>query len=139
MSRSGEPLARQPDDGQGPVFGEPWEAAAFAIAVRLSEAGLFTWPEWAAALSAEIRAAGAGESASEGEPTYYASWLAALEKLVLAKGAAEAGELEAVRRAWAEAASRTPHGQPIELVAGDAPHAGAAAAGARAPSSRQVD
>ncbi|MGH6819857.1 MAG: nitrile hydratase accessory protein, partial [Methylocella sp.] len=37
-----------------PVFREPWEAQAFAMAVKLSEAGHFTWKEWAEALGAEI-------------------------------------------------------------------------------------
>ena len=37
-----------------PVFAEPWEAQAFALAVRLSEQGHFTWKEWAAELAAEL-------------------------------------------------------------------------------------
>ena len=28
------------------AFAEPWEAKAFAIVVKLAEAGHFTWPEW---------------------------------------------------------------------------------------------
>ena len=30
-------------DEQQPVFAEPWEAHAFAIAVKLSEKGLLKW------------------------------------------------------------------------------------------------
>ena len=41
----------------GPVFREPWEAQAFALAVRLSETGRFSWREWTTALSQEIQGA----------------------------------------------------------------------------------
>jgi len=50
-------LPALPRDRDGPVFNEPWEAQAFALAVRLSEAGCFTWAEWAMTLSQEIKAA----------------------------------------------------------------------------------
>lgn len=49
-------LPRIPRDEDGPVFAEPWQAQAFALAVKLSEDGYFTWKEWAAAL-AERKAA----------------------------------------------------------------------------------
>ena len=39
-----------PRDEEGPVFAEPWQAQAFALAVKLSEQGHFTWKEWATAL-----------------------------------------------------------------------------------------
>ena len=39
-----------PCDAEGPVFREPWEAQAFAMALALHERGLFTWSEWAATL-----------------------------------------------------------------------------------------
>ena len=35
---------------------EPWEAQAFAMALALHERGVFTWPEWAATLGAEVSA-----------------------------------------------------------------------------------
>ena len=38
-------FAGMPRDGSEPVFREPWEAQAFAMAVRPHEAGVFTWPE----------------------------------------------------------------------------------------------
>lgn len=104
-------------DGQ-PVFREPWEAQAFAMAVRLYERGVFTWPEWAATLAAEIERAQADGDPDTGE-TYYHHWLAALERLVATSGAATADELERTRRAWQCAADRTPHGEPIELRAAD--------------------
>jgi nitrile hydratase accessory protein len=105
-----------PHDGQGPVFKEPWEAKAFAMALRLHDRGLFTWPEWADALAREIKAAPVRGDADLGD-TYYLHWLRALESLVARKGAASAEELVRYQRAWAEAAERTPHGQPVELRA----------------------
>ena len=103
-----------PRDGRGPVFKEPWEAKAFALALRLHERGVFTWPEWADALAREISAAPARGDADLGD-TYYQHWLRALESLVARKGAASIEELVRYQRAWADAAQRTPHGQPIEL------------------------
>lgn len=105
-------------DDQAPVFAEPWMAQAFAMVLQLHQKGLFTWPEWAAALSAQISAAQAAGDADLGD-TYYHHWLAALEALVAAKGAAQAGELARCAQAWDHAADRTPHGQPIMLQATD--------------------
>lgn len=111
-------LPGMPTDRDGPVFAEPWEAHAFALAVSLHESGLFTWPEWAQALALQIAAAQATGDADLGD-TYYRHWLAALEALVAAKGASSRAELDRYRDAWDRAADRTPHGQPIELRAGD--------------------
>jgi nitrile hydratase accessory protein len=105
-------------DTEEPVFREPWEAHAFALAVQLHRRGLFTWPEWAQALAEEIAAAQTRGDKDEGD-TYYSHWLAALERLVAAKGATTAAELQRYREAWDHAADRTPHGQPIELRGGD--------------------
>ena len=103
-----------PVDADGPVFREPWEAHAFAMALTLHAHGLFTWTEWAATLADEIgRAQGAGD-ADNGE-TYYRHWLATLERLVSEKGVASPATLDRYREAWDHAADRTPHGQPIEL------------------------
>ena len=49
----------------------------------------------------------------------HCSWLAALEAIVAAKGAATTDELLRTQRAWDHAADRTPHGQAISLRAGD--------------------
>lgn len=106
------PLPRG-DDG-APVFAEPWEAQAFAMAVAAHARGLFTWSEWAAALAREIRVAQEAGDPDEGE-TYYEHWLKALERLVAEKGVADAGLLAARREAWERAALATPHGQPILL------------------------
>jgi nitrile hydratase accessory protein len=104
-----------PRGADGPVFREPWEAQAFALAVALHERGRFTWTEWAAALAAEIKTAQAAGDPDTGE-TYYRHWLAALERLVAAKALAGRGELETRRAQWDRAARATPHGQPIELA-----------------------
>ena len=92
---------------EGPVFDEPWEAQAFAMAVSLNAKGVFTWTEWAAALAREISA--------EADRSYYECWLAALEKLVEAKKLMSAEERLARIDAWDQAARATPHGKPIEL------------------------
>jgi nitrile hydratase accessory protein len=110
-------LPRLPREKEGPVFAEPWEAQAFALAVKLSEAGYFTWTEWAATLGAELRAA-----AERGEPDdgsrYYQHWLAALERLVTEKGLADRDALAERKQAWAEAYRHTPHGDPVVLGRG---------------------
>ena len=107
-------LPRLPADDCGPKFGEPWQAQAFALAVTLSEQGHFTWNEWTAALADELRSA-----ASRGEPDdgsrYYEHWLAALERMVTAKGLTERAALSSRKKAWTEAYRTTPHGRPVEL------------------------
>jgi nitrile hydratase accessory protein len=107
-----------PRDADGPVFGAPWQAQAFAMTVALHERGLFTWPEWAQCLADCIveAPAVAGEDAAD---AYYRQWLAALERLVARKGASTAAELSRYQQAWDHAADRTPHGQPITLRSDD--------------------
>jgi nitrile hydratase accessory protein len=104
----------QPRDEDGPVFAEPWQAEAFALTVRLYEAGCFTWTEWADTLAAVLR-----EARERGEPDdgshYYDHWLAALERLVTAKRVLRISDLEQRKAAWAEAYHATPHGQPVVL------------------------
>jgi nitrile hydratase accessory protein len=70
-----------PRDADSPVFNEPWEARAFAMVLALHQRGLFTWPQWAAALSRQITQAQAAGDADLGD-TYYRHWLRALESLV---------------------------------------------------------
>lgn len=107
-------LPQLPRDEGGPVFAEPWQAQAFAMAVRLSEQGHFSWKEWAATLAEELKSA-----ADRGEPDdgshYYEHWLAALERLVAAKGLSDPAALLARKEAWADAYRHTPHGKPVEL------------------------
>ena len=107
-------LPSLPRDDGGPVFAEPWQAQAFAMAVRLSVQGHFTWGEWAATLADELKSA-----ADRGEPDdgsrYYEHWLAALERLVTAKSLLNPDEMLDRKEAWADAYRHTPHGQPVTL------------------------
>jgi nitrile hydratase accessory protein len=107
-------LPRLPRDEGGPVFAEPWQAQAFALAVKLCEQGYFTWKEWAATLAAELEAASKRGEADDGSH-YYDHWLAALEHLVQAKGLLDRAALDERKDAWADAYRHTPHGKPIEL------------------------
>src|SRR6516164_6356275 len=74
MDRQLIPVPGIPGDSEGPVFREPWEAQAFAMALALHARGVFTWPEWAAKLGAEIKRAQAAGDPDHGD-TYYAHWL----------------------------------------------------------------
>ena len=96
-------LPEIPRDDEGPVFREPWEAQ-----------DLFTWPEWAETLTAEIKRAQEAGDPDRGD-TYYHHWLNALERLVAEKGVADTATLDRYQTAWRHAADRTPHGEPIEL------------------------
>lgn len=112
--RATDAIPSIPRDADGPVFREPWQAQAFAMTLALHGRGLFTWPEWAAMLTEEIRRAQAEGDPDTGE-TYYLHWLATLERIVAAKGVATATTLARYRTAWDHAADRTPHGAPIAL------------------------
>src|ERR1700739_3671876 len=74
-----------PQNSEGPVFSEPWEAQAFALALSLNERGLFTWKEWAATVGEESKKAQAAGDPDLGD-TYYHHWLATLERIVAEKG-----------------------------------------------------
>ena len=116
-------LPRLPRDNGGPVFAEPWQAQAFAMAVRLSEQGHFTWSEWAVTLAGELKSA-----VDRGEPDngshYYEHWLTALERLVTAKALLEPDEMLDRKEAWPDAYRHTPHGKPVTLqnTSGDHDH-----------------
>jgi nitrile hydratase accessory protein len=112
--RATEAVPSMPRDNDGPVFKEPWEAQAFAMALALHERGLFTWTEWAATIAEEIKRAQAAGDPDTGE-TYYRHWLNTLERLVAEKGVTDNQTLTRYRDAWDHAADRTPHGKPIEL------------------------
>lgn len=79
------------------------------MTVALYEQGVFTWPEWTAALS-DALAAGEPEDAG-----YYTCWLTALERLLDQKLGTTGTERVALAGAWCRAASATPHGHPIRL------------------------
>ena len=126
MSETGTDIARQaldavagiPRDDEGPVFRAPWEAQAFAMTLRLYQQGLFTWPEWADTLTAEIKRAQAAGDPDTGD-TYYQHWLAALERIVSEKGVTDDATLGRYQDAWRRAADRTPHGESILLDPAD--------------------
>lgn len=107
-------LPRLPRDEGGPVFSEPWQAEAFALAVRLSAQGHFTWQEWADTLSAKLKSDAQLRHPDDGS-RYYHCWLAALEELVVAKQLTDTPALQARKAAWADAYRHTPHGKPVEL------------------------
>jgi nitrile hydratase accessory protein len=111
-------LPALPRDQEGPVFNEPWEAQAFALAVRLSEVGCFTWSEWAAILSEEIEAAQGRGDPDLGQ-TYYHHWLNALERICVDKGLVDPEDTRQRLEAWRRAYLNIPHGQPVELSAAD--------------------
>lgn len=116
--RATEAIPSVPRDANGPVFREPWEAHAFAMALALHDRGLFAWTEWAEKLGEEIKKAQAAGDPDTGE-TYYRHWLATLERIVAEKGVTTSPALAQHYDAWERAARRTPHGKPIELKAED--------------------
>jgi len=95
-----------------PVFPEPWAAEAFAMTVHLHERGLFSWSEWAEALSTEVHRASRAEDGSD----YFDCWIAALSGLLAAKGLADEETILALQHSWQRAAEATPHGRRIELA-----------------------
>ena len=102
-------------DEQQQVFAEPWEAHAFAIAVKLSEKGLFKWSDWTNALAEEIK-----KAKEQGQPdfgnTYYQFWLSALETILLEKNILKKSDLKSMMEQWRRAYLSTPHGNPVKLV-----------------------
>src|ERR1700683_2330927 len=82
------------------TFSAPWEARSFAMAVRMSESGLFTWNEFRAHLIEEITKANKVHPHGWVEPGegYYTYFLRALEKLLLEKGLVDSAALEAAMR-----------------------------------------
>jgi nitrile hydratase accessory protein len=116
-------IARQCADGlplptthDGLVFAEPWQAHAFAMTLQLHEKGVFTWPEWAAALTHEIRQAQALGDPDDGRH-YYQHWLNALERMVIDRQLGTPDQIHELEHAWEDAAARTPHGEAIVLDA----------------------
>jgi len=97
-----------------PVFAEPWQARAFALTLKLSEQGYFTWKEWATALARELKSVADRGEVDDGS-RYYNHWLKALETLVVTKGLADTVALMERKEAWSAAYHRTPHGKPVEL------------------------
>jgi len=78
------------------VFSAPWEARAFAIALKLSESGLFTWDEFRDHLIAEVGASDRirARDGTSDHGEYYEHFLRALEHLLAEKGIATTGVRE---------------------------------------------
>jgi nitrile hydratase accessory protein len=76
------------------VFQEPWEGRAFGLAVTLCDQGLFAWDGFRRRLIEAIAEADS-RRADENRPGYYASWLAALERLLVAEGVVTSDEIDA--------------------------------------------
>jgi nitrile hydratase accessory protein len=95
-----ELLADKAVDSDQP-FSAPWEARAFAIAVRLSEQGVCTWEEFRRHLINEIGRADKAHANGWIEPGdgYYTHFLEALEKLLRKKGICDGAALDAKMRA----------------------------------------
>jgi nitrile hydratase accessory protein len=110
----GDSFPMPPTANNGAVFEAPWQAHAFAMTLQLHEQGIFTWPQWADALSREIRAGQTRGEADDGS-LYYTHWLNALEQMVIERQLGTPEQIHDLEHAWADAAERTPHGQPIVL------------------------
>ena len=95
-----------------PVFPEPWAAEAFAITVHLHEKGVFSWSEWAEALSREVHKPGRTQDGSD----YFDCWVEALSGLLVKKGVTDADAVLGLQQSWQRAAGATPHGAPIALA-----------------------
>lgn len=73
-------LASQPQKNGEPVFDAPWQARSFAMAVKLHEAGVFSWKQWADCLSANIAQFEKVQSIRTSDE-YYTLWQQTLEQL----------------------------------------------------------
>ena len=109
-----DPLALPglPKDEKGPIFAEPWQAQAFALAVRLSAEGAFAWPDWVAALSREL-----ARHPDDDGSGYFLHWVSALETLATDRGLVTVVDMASRKDEWAQAYRHTPHGEPVELQA----------------------
>jgi nitrile hydratase accessory protein len=100
-------------DGE-PLFDEPWQAEALAIADNLVQAGMFSPTLWSDTLGKHLK-----NAVANGEPdtslTYYNAVLTALEELVAANSNINQTDMRGKRKDWESAYLSTPHGQPVRL------------------------
>src|SRR5437879_5219939 len=90
-------------------FAEPWQARAFALALALSERGMFSLRDFQAALIGRITAFEKSQCIA-GTADYYTRWIEALEDLLAQKDMLPSDRLSLLERAVAEdAASRKVH------------------------------
>jgi len=103
-----------PKDEEGPIFAEPWQAHAFAMAVRLCEEGHFVWQEWVEEFSQQIKNAQAAGDPDLGD-TYYLHWINCLEEMVAKKEIVSKNDMMSRKEEWRQAYLHTPHGEPVSL------------------------
>jgi nitrile hydratase accessory protein len=72
------------------VFAAPWESRAFGLAMALHDGGLFEWE----AFRQQLIAAVARAEQSDGEFSYYRSWLEALQALLDTEGLVDLASVE---------------------------------------------
>ena len=75
-----DPFQGFQEEGEQVRFDAPWQARAFALAVRLNEGGHLDWSQWAKHFSDRIREherTGSIESSDD----YYTLWMDNLESL----------------------------------------------------------
>lgn len=97
-----------------PVFDEPWQAQALALADAMVQAGHFTSSEWAEALGEALQMVGARGN-SDTLAIYYTAVVSTLEHLSEERVSISAEERSRRRADWEAAYERTPHGKPVEL------------------------
>jgi nitrile hydratase accessory protein len=97
-----------------PVFDEPWQAEALAIADTLVGKGMFSAGAWSEALGKALRVA-ESQSAIDNQETYYNCVLSALERLVAEHSEIDQQAMLGKRQDWEQAYLSTPHGQPVRL------------------------
>jgi nitrile hydratase accessory protein len=86
--------AAPPRDNGELVFAAPWQSRAFGLALALREAGRIDWEGFRRLLIAEVGSWPDGGSA-DGDGSYYACWLRALERLLGQHGLVTGDELSA--------------------------------------------
>jgi nitrile hydratase accessory protein len=104
------------------IFDAPWQAQAFALVVRLSKTGYFSWDEWVRVFSQEIARSPSRAGESEND-AYYRQWLDALEEIVVKKRLLAPRDAQERASAWRVAYLNTPHGEPVELAYATCPPA----------------
>jgi nitrile hydratase accessory protein len=111
MSDPLKPLAGV--DGE-PVFTDPWQAQALALADSLVKNGMFSATEWSETLGQTLR-----DAQTEGKPddqqTYYGCVLRTLELLISRHSDIDSTAMAGRRADWERAYLSTPHGQPVSL------------------------
>lgn len=115
LSIYGKAILTQPD--APPIFDEPWQATALALAEQLKLAGVFSPTEWADTLG-QIRARQARENIDDTNAAYFEAVLEALEQLSETHAGLTAKERANRQAQWKRAYQNTPHGHPVLLSAG---------------------